>query len=274
MQTPDIPAMPAESPTLPKITVITPSFNQGQFLEQTIRSVLDQDYPNLEYLLLDGGSSDGTLKILESYRDRLWYTSQPDRGQTHAINKGLALASGEIVCFLNSDDQFAPGALAKAGAHFAAHPECAWLSGRCRIVDQGGLETLKPITAYKNFWLAFHSPSVLGVLNYISQPATFWRRTLLERVGYFNEELHYAFDYEYWLRILQVEKLCVLPEVLALFRVHAASKGSTGVTAQFDEEMAIARRLVSSPGLLRLHAWHNALILRVYSRIQARSAGG
>ncbi len=274
MTAPDFPAMPAVTHPLPKITVITPSFNQGQYIQQTIRSVLDQDYPNLEYLLLDGGSSDGTLKILESYRDRLWFASEPDRGQTHAINKGLALASGEIVCFLNSDDQFAPGALAKVGAFFAAHPECAWLSGRCRIVDEGGVETLKPISAYKNFWLAFHSPSVLGVLNYISQPATFWRRTLLERVGYLNEELHYAFDYEYWLRILQVEKLCVLPEVLALFRVHAASKGSTGVAAQFGEELATARRLVDSPLLLRLHAWHNALILWVYSRIQSRSAGG
>lgn len=266
--------MHASRSNLPKITVLTPSFNQGRYIEQTIRSVLGQEYPNLEYYVLDGGSTDGTLEILEQYRTRLRYISESDRGQTHAINKGLALAGGEVVCYLNSDDQLAPGALQRVGAFFQDHPQCAWLSGRCRIVDDRGVEILKPITWYKNFWLATHSPTVLAVLNYISQPATFWKRDLVDRIGWLDESLHYAMDYEYWLRILQVEKLWVLKDVLAIFRVHAASKGSTGAASQFYEELEIARARIDSPALLKLHAAHNALILRVYRQIQSRAAPG
>jgi hypothetical protein len=119
--------------------------------------------------------------------------------------------------------------------------------------------------------LTFHSPTVLAVLNYVSQPATFWKRALLDRVGLLNEDLHYVMDYEYWLRLRQYEKLWVLNNVLALFRVHAASKGSTGVVSQFSEEMEIARRYIASPALVKLHAWHNSLILQVYKRIQSRA---
>lgn len=256
---------------LPRITVITPSFNQGEFIEQTIRSVLDQGYPNLEYLVMDGGSTDCTLEVLERYKGQLQYVSEPDRGQSHAINKGLHMASGEILCYLNSDDLLAPGALQKVGYFFRAHPQAHWLTGRCRMVDENGNEVRRSITLYKNLWLSTRSRLVLAILNYISQPATFWTRQVVEQVGYFSEHWNYAMDYEFWLRIGKQYPLYVLNEDLAHFRVHSKSKGGTGAVRQFEEQLLIARRYVQSPLLLSLHRMHNALILWVYHRLQART---
>ena len=119
-------------PELPRITIITPSFNQGDYIEQTLQSVLAQQYPNLEYLVIDGGSRDKTLDVLYRYAGRVQFLSEPDRGQSHAINKGLDLASGEIVAYLNSDDLLEPGCLMKVGRFFLDRPQAFWLSGRCR----------------------------------------------------------------------------------------------------------------------------------------------
>ncbi|MCD4672777.1 MAG: glycosyltransferase, partial [Anaerolineaceae bacterium] len=163
---------------LPRISIITPSFNQADFIETTILSVLGQEYPHLEYIVVDGGSTDGTLDILRKYETQLTWSSEEDRGQAHAINKGLARAGGEVVAFLNSDDVYAPGALLATGEYFAAHPGAWWLTGKCAIVDDQGCEIRKLITAYKHFWLQFRSYGVLQIMNYISQPATFWRRSL------------------------------------------------------------------------------------------------
>jgi glycosyltransferase involved in cell wall biosynthesis len=153
----------------PKISIITPSFNQGAFIEETIQSVLSQEYPNLEYMIVDGGSTDDTLDILHKYQDQLTWISEPDRGQVDAINKGLKLASGEVLAYLNSDDLYLPGALRKVGAYFAEHPQAEWLTGYCRNVDGEGQPIRGLIRAYKNFWLSRPSYRVLLVLNYIAQ---------------------------------------------------------------------------------------------------------
>ncbi len=253
---------------LPSISIIIPSYNQAEFIETTILSVLEQGYPALEVIVIDGGSTDGTLDILRQYDDRLTWISELDRGQAHAINKGLALASGGVVAFLNSDDVYAPGALHAVGAYFAEHPQAQWLTGRCIIVNESGREIRKAITAYKHLWLAFRSYGVLKVLNYISQPATFWRRGLLDEVGNLNEDLRFTMDYEYWLRIGQRYRLHTLRQRLAGFRLYAASKSGGGYEEQFAEEMTVCRRF-SSPLVVQLHRLHNALILGVY-RVQRR----
>src|SRR5665648_525607 len=165
---------------LPQITVITPSYNQGDFIDQTIQSVLSQNYPDLQYLVMDGGSTDQTVDILKQYDQQFFWVSERDRGQSDALNKGLRMATGEVVCFLNSDDLYEPGALFQVGKFFADHPEAAWLTGKCRVVDPMGVEIRRPITAYKNFWLRSKSYRALLVLDYISQPATFWRREVIE----------------------------------------------------------------------------------------------
>jgi glycosyltransferase involved in cell wall biosynthesis len=258
--------------TLPRITVITPSYNQAHFIEQTIKSVLSQNYPALEHIVMDGGSTDSTLEILKKYDGRLCWISERDRGQSHALNKGLAMASGDIIAFLNSDDLYAAGALLKVGRFFAAHPKVCWLTGRCRTIDQHEKEIRKAITLYKNIWLRTSSYRVLLVLNYISQPATFWTRNVMDTVGEFDESLRYAMDYDYWLRVGRSFKLWVLDDYLASFRVHASSKAGSSAHAQFDSDLQIAKRYNTSPLLVRLHAAHNAFTVMAYRLLM--SSGG
>jgi glycosyltransferase involved in cell wall biosynthesis len=258
---------------LPKITIITPSFNQGRFIEQTIKSVLSQDYPNLEYIVMDGGSSDGTVEILKKYGDKLYWTSEKDRGQSHAINKGLHLATGEVIGFLNSDDLYEPGALLRVGRFFAEHPNASWVTGKCRIIDERGREIRKFVTLYKNLLLRFKGYGLLLVVNYISQPATFWRRDVVEKAGYFDESLHYAPEYDFWLRTGQRFKLWFIDAYLASFRIHLTSKAGSSARAQFDADLEIARRYTSSPLLIGLHKLHRAVTVAIYSRLMTKKSG-
>jgi glycosyltransferase involved in cell wall biosynthesis len=256
---------------LPKITLITPSFNQGLFIEKTIKSVLEQGYPDLEHIVIDGGSTDQTLDILRAYGQQLTWLSEPDRGQTHAINKGLRLATGEVIGYVNSDDMLLPGSLLKVGHFFRDHPQASWLTGRCRMIDQNDEEVRKLITFYKNLWLQMRRSQMLAVMDYISQPATFWRRQVIEDVGYFDERHNYAMDYDYWLRLGKQYKLWYLDEYLACFRLHPASKGGSSFEAQFEDDMQVARSHIESPTLLKLHEIHNALIVTVYKLLLARA---
>ena len=255
---------------LPTITVVTPSFEQRRYVEQTIESVLGQDYPGLEHLVVDGGSTDGTVELLERYAGRLSYVSEADRGQSHALNKGMARAGGEVLAFLNSDDVYEPGALRAVGEHFARNPGSVWVTGRCRTIDSEGREIRRPITAYKNAWLRLGSYRALQVVNYVSQPATFWRRRLWEEVGPFDESLAYAMDYDYWLRAGKRFRLDVLPRYLASFRVHPSSKAGASASAQFDAATAIAARHVDSRALLAAHRAHNALSVAAYRLLLPR----
>jgi glycosyltransferase involved in cell wall biosynthesis len=255
---------------LPKISVVTPSYNQAAFLEQTIQSVLSQGYPELEYIVMDGGSTDGSVDILKRYTDQLHWVSEKDSGQSHAINKGMRMASGDVLAYLNSDDCYEPGALLRVGQFFAEHPQAHWLTGRCRVIDPQGLEIYKAITLYKNIWLRLRSITVLKILDYVSQPATFWSREVIREVGFFDEELQFAMDYDYSLRVANRFKLYVLNEYLAAFRIHPDSK--TGATAQinFAHDLAVARKYCSSPVTTGLHWLHNAMILAVYRWLFSR----
>jgi glycosyltransferase involved in cell wall biosynthesis len=250
----------------PKISIITPSFNQGAFIEETIQSVLSQDYPNLEYMIIDGGSTDDTLDILYRYQDQLTWISEADRGQVDAINKGLKLASGEVLAYLNSDDLYLPGALRRVGTYFAEHPQADWLTGYCQNVDGDGRPIRGLIRAYKIFWLRWPSYRVLLVLNYIAQPATFWRRRVTEAIGPLDESLNYTMEYQYWLRIGAEHRLHVLKEDLAVFRLHNQSKSGNTAHKQFEEELGVARGF-AGPVLLGLHKAHNAVVIGIYKHI-------
>lgn len=252
----------------PEISIITPCFNQGQFLEETIRSVLSQKYPNLEYVVADGGSTDGTLEILSRYQDDLTWISEKDRGQSHAINKGMKMTSGEIIGFLNADDLYEPGALQAAGEYFACHPNAEWLTGKCRIIDQKGDEIRRLISLYKNAWLRLGIPHCLYLLNYVSQPATFWRRDVLDRTGWFDETLCYALDYDYWLRLNRTCGLSFLNRWLACFRVHPTSKSGSTTYAQFEEQFEVVQRYTDSSFVLSLHALHNRVATAVYQQMR------
>lgn len=210
--------------SIPKITVVTPSYNQGQFIEATVRSVLLQDYPNLEYVVMDGGSSDETVSILEAYDDRIdYWQSAPDGGQTHAINEGLRRASGEILGWLNSDDFLLPGALSHVAECFTSAPSTDLLSGAGISYDQ---ETgrYQPHRACGTGW----APNLLSMLTQhgnVIQHSTFWRSSVLDQVGLLDESYDYAMDHEFFLRCCaQGQTFRVTDRCLAAFRRHKDQK--------------------------------------------------
>jgi glycosyltransferase involved in cell wall biosynthesis len=144
-----------------KISIITPSYNQAEFIERTIQSIFSQNYPDIEYIVMDGGSTDGTVKILKKYSDQIIWKSEKDNGQSDAINKGLKIATGEIVAYLNSDDTYEPGTLKKVADFFQKNPEKKWVYGKCKIINKKDQEIRKWITAYKNLLLKNYSYSKL-----------------------------------------------------------------------------------------------------------------
>lgn len=255
---------------LPKITIITPSYNQGQFIEKTILSVLSQNYPNLEYIVMDGGSTDGTVEILKKYSNKLIWFSEKDKGQSEAINKGFKMAKGEIIGFLNSDDLLLPGTLEKIAGIFLVNPDCIWLTGKCKVIDEKGKEIRSLITSYKNFWLRHYSYQKLLILNFISQPATFWRRSLIfdSRIGFFDERLDYSMDYDYWLRLGKYFPPNIIDDYLAKYRIHQTSKGGKGFLKQFWTEYEISKRYTSSLLLCLIHLIHVIISIIMYELIK------
>jgi len=210
----------------PRITVITPSFNQAPFLEATIQSVLSQEYPNLQYAIVDGGSTDGSAEIIERYRDRLdFVVIEPDDGQSSAINKGFARADGKILAWLCSDDMYTPGALRSVGRFFADHPKAHWVIGHCRHVDpQGNLLEPSPARGVEaNPTLADLLLGREGIC--FPQPGSFWHRTIQEQAGPINPMLHYQMDYDLWCRFLLAgHRPKLLDRELAFYRLHELSK--------------------------------------------------
>lgn len=253
---------------LPSISVVTPSYNQAQFIAQTVDSVRQQQYPHLEHLVIDGLSTDGTLDVLAGYGDDVVVTSEKDSGQTEAINKGLRKAQGDVICWLNSDDYLLPGALQAVGEFFAAHPEVTWVTGDGVIVDAEGRPIQKPVRTYKQVLRKFPPAVYLGLANSIVQPATFWRRSVHERIGYLDESLHYTMDYDWWMRLLSTGRPGKIDRALCGFRIHDASKSGSLYEQMLDEDYQTFRRHSSSRVLAAAHRAHNALILAAYRRIK------
>jgi glycosyltransferase involved in cell wall biosynthesis len=253
---------------LPTITVITPSYNQGIFIRQTVESVLSQEYPGLEYIVMDGGSTDDTLAVLEPYSPCLTLISEPDRGQTDAINKGLHRATGDIVCWINSDDYFLPNALLTVGQYFAGHPGIDWLTADCLIVDESGQLIQQPIRQYKKLLRNLSNQAYLGLTNAVCQPATFWRRSVHERVGYLNENLHFTMDYDFWLRLAQESSPAILRTATSAFRIHGQSKGGQQYVAQFREDEQTMQQYARSGTVRWLHRRHNQLIVSLYKLLK------
>jgi glycosyltransferase involved in cell wall biosynthesis len=253
---------------LPTISVITPSYNQGQFIGQTVESVLGQQYPGLDYIVIDGASTDNTLAVLQPYTDQLRLISEPDRGQTDALNKGLRMATGEVVCWLNSDDYFLPNTLQIVGEFFAKNPQKRWLTADCVIVDEIGHPIQKPIRQYKRLLRQLNPAAYLGVTNAVCQPATFWRRSVHTELGYLNETLRYTMDYDWWLRLNGLQSPAVLPDTLTAFRIHGASKGGSQFEKQFAEDYQTLCSHESNSLIRGMHKAHNSLITGVYRLIK------
>ncbi len=257
-----LPEISVSSP--PRISVITPSFNQAGYIERTICSVLGQNYPNLEYIVVDGGSTDGTLEILKKYGSRLTWISEKDSGQSEAINKGMRMATGDILAFLNSDDIYEPGALTAVASRFKADPSIMWLTGRCRIIDEDDREIRSVITSYKNLLLDHYLYELLLTANPISQPATFWRKEVLDEIGLFDPGETLVMDYDYWLRIGQRYQPAIINKNLAAFRIHPQSKTSLGRYKMIQHECAVSRKYSRSAFLNVLHYLHACGMVLAY----------
>ena len=211
------------------ISIVTPSYNQGRFIEKTIKSVLSQDIQDMEYWVVDGGSTDGTLRILQQYDDRLNWVSEKDAGQTDAVNKGIRFSDGDIIGWLNSDDIYYPGALAAVRNYFVQHPEVQILYGDADHIDEtDGLIEPYPTEEW-NY-------DRLLETCFICQPAVFFRRSLVEQVGELSTILQYCMDYEYWLRIGKITAMAHLPIRLAGSRLYPETK-TLGSRQKVHEEI-------------------------------------
>jgi glycosyltransferase involved in cell wall biosynthesis len=202
----------------PLVTIVTPSYNQAEYLEQTIQSVLGQDYPNLEYLIVDGGSTDGSLEVIQRYADQLaWWVSERDKGQADAINKGFSRATGKYVAWLNSDDLYLPGTIRKAVETLEHYPETGLIYGNLLSINARGehVHTIR----YQPFAL-----EDLLAFFIIGQPTVFMRRSVLEQVGYLSEEYHYLLDHHLWLRFAAESGLRYIPQPWAAARYHPTAK--------------------------------------------------
>ena len=252
----------------PKITVITPSFNQGKYIKETIDSVLSQSYSNLEYIIIDGGSTDETMSILMYYSDRIQIVSEKDNGQTDAINKGLRMATGDIVCWLNSDDYFLPNTLNLVAGIFKKNDNILWVTGDCQIVNYEGKSIHGSIRLYKRV-LRFLGPVFfLGLTNAICQPSTFWRKELHSTIGYLNENLKYTMDYDLWFRLNQIKKPEVINSTLASFRIHELSKGGSQFIQQFDESLKVYVYSKQYKLMILFHQLHNYIIKQIYKLVK------
>jgi glycosyltransferase involved in cell wall biosynthesis len=226
---------------LPSITVVTPAFNAAATIERTIASVRAQGYERVEHVVVDGGSTDGTVEILERTEGLRWI-SEPDEGLADAVNKGIALATGDVVGELNADDAYCPGALAAVGAAFAAHPEAEWVTGRCPIVGADGAEIRKPVTAYKNALLRRYSFGLYLTHNFVSAPATFFRTDVLRELGGLDLRYRYSVDYDLQLKFARRGDPVVLDRDLAQFTMAEGSLSMSGFEVQFREHAEQARR--------------------------------
>ena len=228
-----------EDVELPKISVITPSYNQAKFIEQTIRSVLLQGYPKLEYIIIDGASSDGSVEIIRKYEPWLTYwVSEPDKGQSHAINKGFERATGDVLCWLNSDDFYMPGALWAVGRRLAASGGDHAIVGHCLKIFADGAPTELLEGKYENrrsllrFWKGYR----------MHQPSVFWRREVSERIGWLDERLDLIMDFDYWARIAAYYDFANIDRVLSCCNYHDAAKTSDNCVGYHQDLKKYARR--------------------------------
>jgi len=243
--------MPCEIQQLPRISVVTPSYNQGRFLRECINSVFRQDYPDLEFIIIDGGSTDGSVQIIKAHEARLtFWCSEPDDGQAAAINKGLRMASGELVAWLNADDFYLPGALLRVAQAYGRNPHASFYFGDGLRVDEKGATLGSFFPAGR---INFSLRAFIYGMNCLLQPATFISRARLIEIGYLEPMLHYGLDTDLWIRLAQRAPPSPITALLAASREHAQTKTATGSFKRVEELRQISEKyggIAMTPGTL------------------------
>lgn len=227
----------------PLVSIVTPSYNQAEYLEAALLSVLRQDYPRIEYIVFDGGSKDGSLEILQRYNERLTYwTSEPDHGQADAINKGMRMVTGEVVAWLNSDDMYLAGAVRQAVEALQAHPQAGMVYGDGLMIDGAG----RLLDEHR-----YRQNDLMDLLRWevLLQPAVFMRREALEKAGYLTEDYHLILDHELWIRIAAKYEIVHVPSFWAFERTHLAAKTIAQAADWVDEAERFLARAAVDPAL-------------------------
>ena len=221
----------------PLVTIITPSYNQAHFLEETVQSVISQDYGNLEYIIIDGGSTDRSVEIIQKYANRIdWWVSEPDRGQTDAINKGFERANGEILAWLNSDDTYLPGAISEAVSYLQNHPDAGMVYGDANLIDEEG-HILGKFPARQTDY-----PRLRRGYVHIPQQTSFFRAKLWEQVCPLDPSFYFAMDYDLWVRLAKISRLDYYPRLWANFRLHGDAKSVSDDDRCWPEMLRVHRR--------------------------------
>ncbi len=221
----------------PLATIVTPSLNQGSFIRKTIESVLSQDYPAIEYIIMDGGSTDETASVVKDYASRLKWISEPDRGQSHAINKGFRMAGGDMLSWLNSDDWILPGAVARAARGFEQEPDAGAVYGDGFLADREGRITgTFPCTEPPNLW------KLVNLTDFILQQTVYFRKSALKEIGELREDLHYAMDWDILIRIAKRFALHYIPEPMGVLREYSEAKSFSGGKQRIAEIARMLRR--------------------------------
>jgi glycosyltransferase involved in cell wall biosynthesis len=221
----------------PLVSIITPSYNQAQYLEETILSILGQDYQNLEYIIIDGGSNDGSPEIIQRYSDRLaFWVSEKDQGQTDGINKGFARASGEILAWINSDDTYLPSAISEAVEFLGAHPQAGLVYGDANLIDRNG-EVIGKFPARQTDYTRLRRGYV-----HIPQQAAFFRADVWRQVGPLDPSFYFAMDYDLWVRISRIAPIYYHPQLWANFRLHGSGKSVVEDSRCWPEMLRVHER--------------------------------
>ena len=255
----------------PRLSIVTPCLNSAPTLRDALASVREQAAGlDLEHVVVDGGSTDGTVEILRESEGVRWI-SEPDRGLSDAMNKGIGMARGEVIGWLNADDVYLPGALGRVARAFDEQPEALWATGVCTIIDAHGEEIRRPVTAYKRFLLRHYSLGLFLTQNFVAAPATFVRRAAFERVGLFDERFRYSMDYDLWLRLARIGPPVVLDgEPLSSFRMAEGSLSMSGFERQFREHAQNAREHgAGHPVAVAANRAMSALIVLAYRAMRA-----
>lgn len=246
---------------LPKISIVIPVFNKVAYIEATLLSIINQNYPNLEVIIQDGKSSDGTLEVIKKYANKypklFKWESKKDNGQVDAINKGFKKATGDIVAYINADDVYKKGALLEVGESFNEYPNLIWITGYGDIIDKDGNTRSHWVTKYKNTLLNINKYPLLIIVNFITQPSTFLSKKAYQDFGPFTGTKKYVMEYDLWLKIGRSKMPLIIKKTLSSFRLTTDNTSSTSARELLKIDNQLVEKYTQNSLLLILHKFHN-----------------
>ena len=244
-----------------KISIVIPSFNKVEFIGETLESIFSQKYPNLEVIIQDGGSTDGTLEIIKKfvrkYTEIIKWESKKDNGQLDAVNKGLRKATGAILTFINADDVYAEGSFRSVAEAYINHPDALWFAGKGAVINENGKVIAKVVTSYKNLFLFLNLKSLILILNYLMQPSVFFTGDAYKKYGPFTGTPNFIMEYDLWLKIGQNRMPVVINTTLSKFRIEANTKTQKMSQKLLLEDERVVKKYTKNPLVLFLHNLHN-----------------